>query len=184
MRSHALPLVLAGTIACTPTPPHPPPLPSSAGSEASAADAIVVVVADARDPWTNGDAGAAPRLFCADGEKAATTPDQASRSRHAASASEAFETNVRCWTSDPSRDWWCCKEISTAGDYDPVPDPFLCDPRFPRVVRMSEGGAPPDKASFAARVTSGDEAAKKKLRCYAPGPHRAFNSANWCCKPK
>jgi hypothetical protein len=31
-------------------------------------------------------------------------------------------------------------------------------------------------------LVSAKEALDKNARCYAPGPHTAFNGANWCCR--
>jgi hypothetical protein len=58
---------------------------------------------------------------------------------------------------------------------------FICDPRFPvRLRNVTSIDSVPD-----GRAVSIDalDALKRNLACYAPGPHLAFNGANWCCRP-
>lgn len=56
------------------------------------------------------------------------------------------------------------------------------DARFPRHVHVEPGDLVPDEASLRVGAIEADVAADAGVRCYAPGPHVAFNSLEWCCR--
>lgn len=62
--------------------------------------------------------------------------------------------------------------------------PFFtgCDPRFPHHVHVEPGQPYPDEPSARALAIDPGQAADAGVRCYAPGPHLAFNGADWCCR--
>lgn len=96
----------------------------------------------------------------------------------AVTAEEATARGVPCYAPGPHRDSnaarWCCKPGT--------PITFLgsCDPQFPRHLKNIQSvDDVPDGRGLA---NSAQDATARNLRCYAPGPHTAFNISHWCCK--
>jgi hypothetical protein len=90
----------------------------------------------------------------------------------------AIARGAPCYAPGPHLDFnganWCCKPGTRITAYG------ACDPRFPKHLKdVKSIDDVPDGRGMA---TTADDATARKLACYAPGPHTAFNIAHWCCR--
>ena len=90
----------------------------------------------------------------------------------------ALHRGLPCYVLGPERDaaaaTWCCKPTTRITAYG------SCDPRFPKHLKdvKSLDELP---ANHGMNILP-DAAIADGSTCYAPGPHTAFNIANWCCQ--